>query len=93
MQPAEVLERQVRAYQPWPGSFVDTPLGRIVVWSASVDRAPAIEGPPGTFDGDGLIVRDGRLVLSEVQPAGGRRMTWEALARGRPSIVGASIVA
>ena len=92
-QPAGVLERQVRAYQPWPGSFVDTPLGRIVVWSASVDRAPAIEGPPGTFDGDGLIVRDGRLVLREVQPGGGKRMSWEAFARGRPSIVGASIVA
>ena len=32
--PAVELERQVRAYQPWPGSYVDTPFGRLVVWSA-----------------------------------------------------------
>ena len=29
------LWRQVRAYQPWPGSFVDTPEGRLVVLEAS----------------------------------------------------------
>lgn len=86
------LERQVRAYQPWPGSFVDTPLGRIVVWSAS----PGLSGGPagGTFDERGLGVADGeRLWLIEVQPAGGKRMTWEAFLRGRPSVVGSTVVA
>jgi methionyl-tRNA formyltransferase len=29
------LERQVRAYQPWPGSFVDTDAGRLIVWRRS----------------------------------------------------------
>ena len=84
------LERQVRAYQPWPGSFVDTPLGRIVVWSAS---AGASGGPPaGSFDERGLGVGDGeRLWLIEVQPAGGKPMTWEAFLRGRPSIVGSAV--
>ena len=90
------LERQVRAYQPWPGSFVDTPVGRIVVWSAGVDDSAGVDvsgGPPrGTFDEQGLGVGDGeRLRLIEVQPAGGRRMTWEAFIRGRPSIVGAQV--
>ena len=87
---AETLERQVRAYQPWPGSFVDTPGGRLVVWSAGVDR----DGPrPGTFDELGLGVGRGeRLRLHEVQPAGGRRMAWTDFVRGRPSIVGSSIV-
>ena len=32
-----------------------------------------------------------RLRLIEVQPAGGKRMTWEAFIRGRPSIVGAQV--
>ena len=85
------LERQVRAYQPWPGSFVDTPSGRIVVWSAS----PGASGGPamGTFDDRGLGVGDGeRLWLIEVQPAGGKRMTWEALLRGKPMLVGSSVV-
>jgi len=84
------LERQVRAYQPWPGSFVDTPVGRIVVWSAAVDGSGG--SPQGTFDVLGLGVGDGeRLRLIEVQPAGGTRMTWEAFVRGRPSIAGARV--
>jgi methionyl-tRNA formyltransferase len=87
---ATALERQIRAYQPWPGSFVDTPVGRIIVWSAAVDGSG---GPPrGTFDAHGLGVGDGeRLRLIEVQPAGGTRMTWEAFIRGRPSILGARV--
>jgi methionyl-tRNA formyltransferase len=85
------LERQVRAFQPWPGSFVDTPLGRIVVWKAE----PADSGPPvGTFDAGGFGTADGgRLHLLEVQAAGGKRMPWSEYVRGHPAIVGASIVA
>ncbi len=84
------LERQVRAYQPWPGSFVDTPVGRIVAWSASADDSGGTAR--GSFDERGLGVGDGeRLRLIEVQPAGGRRMTWEAFIRGRPSILGALV--
>ena len=85
------LERQVRAYRPWPGSFVDAPSGRIVVWSAS---AGASGGPAtGTFDERGLGVGDGeQLRLIEVQPAGGKRMTWEALLRGKPSLVGSHVL-
>ncbi|MDF2734968.1 MAG: Methionyl-tRNA formyltransferase [Chloroflexota bacterium] len=85
------LERQVRAYQPWPGSFMDTPAGRIVVWSATAEGS----GGPGvgTFDERGLGVGDGeRLALVEVQPAGGKRMTWEAFLRGKPSIVGSHVL-
>jgi len=87
--PAKELERQIRAYQPWPGSFVDSPVGRLIVWNAE----PAAAGPPpGTFDIEGFGTANGRLRLIEVQPAGGRRMSWAAFVRGRPSIIGASIV-
>ena len=84
------LERQVRAYQPWPGSFVDTDVGRVIVWNAEVAAA----GPgPGTVDPEGITTGDGSLLrLLEVQPAGGRRMSWAAFVRGRPAIVGSSIV-
>jgi methionyl-tRNA formyltransferase len=88
--PAIELERQVRAYQPWPGSYVETPLGRLIIWRADVEPG----GPPvGTFDGEGLGTGDGaRLRLREVQPAGGTHMSWDAFVRGRPAIVGSSIV-
>jgi methionyl-tRNA formyltransferase len=86
------LERQVRAYQPWPGSFVDSPAGRIIVWAATPDADPSA-ARPGILDTRGLGVgRDERLVFEQVQPAGGTRMSWAAFTRGRPSIIGASIV-
>lgn len=88
---AALLERQVRAYQPWPGSFVDTTDGRLVIWSAGVDETG---GPArGRFDDLGLGVGHGeRLRLVEVQPAGGRRMAWDAFVRGRPGILGNDVV-
>ncbi len=84
--PAVELERQVRAFQPWPGAFVDAPSGRIKVFVAeAVPSTPG--GQPGTLVTDGgaqlaLVTTDGRLRLLEVQPAGGRRMAGAALARG-----------
>jgi methionyl-tRNA formyltransferase len=92
---ARDLERQVRAYQPWPGSFLETEAGRLVVWRAGV-------GPPGDGREVGslthgesaplaLVTRDALLELHEVQPAGGRRMTSAELVRGRPSWHGARV--
>jgi methionyl-tRNA formyltransferase len=89
--PAVALERQIRAFQPWPGSFVDTDLGRLVIWGAAVGAAA--DGPPGVFGPGGLSTADGELVLHDVQPAGGQRMPWDAFVRGRPGIVGSPALA
>jgi methionyl-tRNA formyltransferase len=88
------LERQVRAFQPWPGTWLETIAGRLVVL-----RAEAIPGwtggdeqRPGRFGRFGLFVADGYLALREIQPAGGRGMTFDELVRGRPQIVGSEVV-
>lgn len=87
--PAVDLERQVRAYQPWPGTFLETPEGRVIVWQA---RVASGEGTPRTIvDGPAVVTVDGLLELVEVQPAGGRRMSGEELLRGRPRLVGSLI--
>lgn len=83
------LDRQVRALQPWPGSFIETTFGRLVLWSAAPERPPGPPQPHGLVDVIGLWVGAGeRLRLGDVQPAGGRRMPWADYVRGRPSIVG-----
>src|SRR4029079_3224196 len=58
------LERQVRAFQPWPGSWMDTAGGRLTVLAASVE--PSAEGAvPGRLLGDrrtmGVTPRHRRL--------------------------------
>ncbi len=83
--PASELERQVRAFQPWPGSWLETPAGRVTVWRAHVEPSGGVQAP-GTVAGAGLATADGLLGLDEVQPAGGRRMAWDAFLRGRPEL-------
>jgi methionyl-tRNA formyltransferase len=83
---ADDLARQVRAYQPWPGTFFETADGRVVIWEA---RARGGEAPQGTIvDGPAIATADGLLELLEVQPAGGRRMSGAELVRGRPGLIG-----
>jgi methionyl-tRNA formyltransferase len=89
--PAVEIERQVRAFQPWPGSFVETPLGRLVILKGLVAERGASDRI-GALVADGLglalVAADGRLRLLEVQPAGRRPMTGAAFRRGHPEIVG-----
>ena len=88
--PAAVLERQIRAFDGWPGSFVETPAGRLIVHEAAVDAdAP---GPFATIDEVGLNTVDGRLAFRTVQPAGGRIMPWSEYLRGAAKVLGGSII-
>ncbi len=85
-QPAAGLARQVRAFQPWPGSYLGTAGGRLTVWRAL--SVPSEGGDvPGRLVRHGirpaLTTAAGRLLLEEVQPSGGRRMTGDAFLRGR----------
>lgn len=98
--PAVQLERRVRAFDPWPGTFIETARGRFAVHRASVHEAPDAAADrrdtrpvePGTLveDGAGIALGtvDGRLRIDEVQPAGGRPMSGEAWRRGRPGLIG-----
>ena len=87
---AAALERQVRAYQPWPGSWLETPAGRITVWGARAVPGADLASPGDLIrlgTGIGLATADGVLELVDVQPAGGRRMSGAALVRGRSGLV------
>ena len=92
--PAALLERQVRALRPWPGSFVEMPSGRLAVLQAAVASAGA-DDVPGTLVADGpglaLATAAGRLQLLEVRPAGGRPMDGAAYRRGHPAAVGSQV--
>ena len=60
------------------------------MWKSSV--AAHADGVTGQFASDGLNASNGRLILYEIQPAGGKRMSWDAYVRGHPAIVGAEVV-
>lgn len=83
---AAELERQVRAYMPWPGTFLKVDGQRLVVTAASVGRSE-LGDIPGALVRDGqrpaLATPDGRLLLEWVTPEGKRPMTGEDWLRGR----------
>ncbi len=86
-QPAVELERRVRAYLPWPGTFVELDGDRLVVTKASVAQSELgdLPGRLVRHGGDGLVLAttDGRLVLETVTPPGRRGMSGADYLRGR----------
>ena len=86
------LERQVRAYEPWPGTFVEMEvLGRLIVDDATVRPSePGDVAGRLVADGDGLALStsEGRLSLGRVRVAGRKPMTAAELRRGAPGLVG-----
>ena len=93
--PANDLERQVRAYVPWPGTFVDTETsGRLIVESATVGPGEPGDDPGRLVaddDGLALATSDGRLRLGRVRAAGRKPMTAAELRRGAPGLVGSVV--
>ncbi len=85
------LERLVRAYDPWPGTFTRLANGAALkIHRASVLQATGLAGVPGEVlaadSKTGLIVQcgDGCLRLEEVQAEGGRRLPVAEFLRGHP---------
>jgi len=76
-QPARVLERQVRAFNPWPVAWCELGGQRLRVWRAAVVESRTGAEPGQVIRGkDSLKVAtaDGALEILELQVAGGRRM-------------------
>ena len=85
---ADVIERKIRAYNPWPGAFMKVDRRNLKIFSASVVD---LNGQPGEIlrsDKD-LIVATGKgsLSLAEVQLEGKRRMSTAEFLRGHAAIL------
>lgn len=81
--PAAELERQIRAFDPWPGSFFLHKGERLKVLKAELAEG---RGSPGAVLDDALVVAcgEGALRLVCVQRPGKAAMEAEALLRGYP---------
>jgi methionyl-tRNA formyltransferase len=79
-EPAEAIERKVRAYNPWPG----TTSNDLKIFSARVSDRSLPSGEQ-LVDGKRLLIGTGTTALEvlELQPAGGKRMSAADYLRGR----------
>jgi methionyl-tRNA formyltransferase len=90
-EPAEVIERKIRAFNPWPGAFTEiaTPgLQKLKVFSATIVDLNGGAGEVLRRDKE-VIIATGRkaLLLGEVQLEGKRRMSATEFSRGHVSIL------
>ena len=94
-EPAVVIERKIRAFDPWPSTFMllDGPGGRsqkLKIFRASV--VPGEQAAPGKIlraDQEGILIsaKSGAVLLGEVQLEGKRRMSAAEFVHGHPGIV------
>jgi len=87
-QPAAVLERQVRAYDPWPVAETRLDGQQLRIWRAHTAQA-VHPGPPGTVisaDEAGIVVMTGQdaLVIERLQLPGKRVVEAAEFLRGHP---------
>ncbi len=92
-QPAEALDRRVRAFLPWPGCFTTLGGQMLKVLAARAEPDAAGEAAPGTVLDAGLLVAcgQGALRLERVQLAGRAPLDAADFLRGHPVPAGASL--
>jgi methionyl-tRNA formyltransferase len=82
-EPAEAIERKIRAFNPWPGAFMQVGGQNLKIFSATVID---LQGRPGEIlrSQGQLVISAGKgaLSLGEVQLEGKRRMSASEFLRG-----------
>ncbi len=89
--PAELIDRKVRALNPAPGSSTELDGELVKVWLTRIPKTPkgAVDARPGTILGEGeqgVLVQcgDRAIELLEIQNAGGKKITGRQWFLGRP---------
>ena len=93
-QPAALIERRLRAFDPFPGACFMLAGESVKLWRAAL--LPDVQGRPGEVLAavDGRLVvacGDGALSLLQLQRPGGRRIDAAALLQARPGLLGSTL--
>jgi methionyl-tRNA formyltransferase len=90
---AALLERRIRAFDPWPGCWCFYAGERLIVLEAEVMSGSPPGAEPGTVIAWPLVVAcgEGALALQRVQRPGRRPLAAEELQRGFPIPLGARL--
>ena len=89
-QPAEAIERRIRAFNPVPGAWCDYHGKPLKIWAAQAYPANGAAGSVLQADKNGIQVAcgSGSLLIQTLQPAGSARMEAAAFLAGHPVAVG-----
>jgi methionyl-tRNA formyltransferase len=84
-EPAEVIERKIRAFNPWPGAFMELDKRKLKIFGATIVDRNGNAGKILAGENE-LVIAAGKdaLSLDEVQLEGKRRMSVAEFLRGHP---------
>lgn len=81
--PAVELERRVRAFNPWPGAFMELDGTLLKIHQAHIEAGTAAAGQRLVYrDQPAVATGDGLLILDVLQPAGKKPMSGKAYLAG-----------
>lgn len=84
---AAALEREIRAFNPWPVSYLNLVQGTVKVWQASVSvsHEGKAAGTVVSADKHGIRIActEGALVITQLQPPGKKAMSAADFLNGR----------
>jgi methionyl-tRNA formyltransferase len=86
-QPADAVDRHIRAFRPIPGAVTALDGKDVKIWRATIAEKSGTQAPPGTVlgaDTQGIRVacNPGTMNLTELQKAGGQRLSAADFLRG-----------
>ena len=91
---ARQLDRQVRAFNPFPGASFALAGTMVKVWKAEISAGVGAPGVVLAADKRGVVVacgEEGSLCLTELQKAGGKRLPAAQFLAGTPIQVGSRL--
>ena len=84
---ADALQREIRAFNPWPVSYLQLPQGSVKVWQAQSETAvqATTAGTIVSADKSGIRIAcaEGVLVITQLQPPGKKAMSAAEFLNGR----------
>ena len=93
---AQEIDRQIRAYNPFPGAVTSLSGAPLKIWAAQPldDTSTATPGTVLSVTAEGMRVACGRgsLLITTVQAAGGKRMACAQFVVGCDELVGVRLV-
>ncbi|MEJ8845453.1 methionyl-tRNA formyltransferase [Variovorax rhizosphaerae] len=85
-QPAEAIVRRIRAFDPFPGASSELAGETVKVWAARVDAGLPEQAPGTILDvapaGMTVAAHDAKVVVTELQRPGGKRLAVADFVRG-----------
>ncbi|HUG25746.1 methionyl-tRNA formyltransferase [Piscinibacter sp.] len=89
-QPADMIERRIRAFDPFPGAATTLAGEPLKLWRARVSEGHGDPGEVLSAGGEALVVAcgSGSLAVTQLQRAGGKRVSAAQFLQAHPGLTG-----